>query len=400
MRAIWAAVSWLLLLSLPAIAEPCREADRGTSGPVRLDVATFGAIPNDKADDSAALEAAIAAAEGGTTLVFAPGRYLISKTVALASGQSYFGQPGAKLAWSGPGAGFVLSTKDSEGVRIACLGFERGGVAFWGFNRDIEITGNSFADIYDPSAAFGQESAIFIAGLTDRLKIAHNRFRDIGMRAGKAGAGHGNAILAYHLNNAEIARNSFENVHQAISLIFEGKPGSGLGVAVRGNRVQNAHRMGIEAIGKGTHGAVFEGNVVAKGLGAGAKENIGMSITINQGVGTEVRDNRIESWTPSKGRCSGMGIEAAGIGTRVIGNRVAGNWCSAIAVHADQAQYSQVEDNLICGHQGPYAAIDFYHGRGRSKTRRNRIEGCCSDVPELIRKNAENQSFRATSQGH
>ncbi len=359
-----------------AAADGCPAAREAAAGRPTIDIRAFGARPDDGADDAAALASAIAAAGPDKTLVFAPGRYRFSKPVELADRQTYLGGPGVKLAKAGKGAGFIFSAHGRTGVRIACLAFEGGGVLIDGFTRELAITGNRFNKIYDPAAPFGHESAVFIAGLTDRARIAENDLQDIGMRDGKTGSSHGNGIHAYHLNNTVIERNTFQRVHQAISLVFEGEAGSGLGVVVRGNRVRDAFRMGIEAQGSGTSGARFENNEVT--LRERSDETIGLSIVINEGEGTVIQGNRVVSKIPADAPCAGFGIEAAGVATRVSGNQVAGNWCAAIGVHADEVQYSIVSGNRICGHGSPYPAIDFYNGMANSRAQKNEITASCN----------------------
>jgi hypothetical protein len=364
---------------LDAAEKACLDVAAQTGGRPMVDIGEFGAHPDDGVDDGDGVAAAIVAAGPDKTLVFAPGQYQFSKSVTLASRQTYFGRPGAKLSMAKETSGFVFTADDLTGVRIACLTFEGGGLRFGGFTRDLEIANNSFANIYDPASSFGHESGIFVAGLTDRARIIENDFQDIGIRAGKAGASHGVAILAFHLNNTEIADNTFRRVHQAISLIFQGKAGSGLGVVVRGNRVDEAFRMGIEAQGDGTNGALFEDNEVK--IGDRGSESIGLSIVINGGVATQVNRNRVVSLTPAKAKCAGFGIEAAGFATKVTANQAAGNWCAAIGVHADQAQYSIVADNRICGQTSQYPAIDFYNGIGRSRSTDNKVLAQCGGDP-------------------
>jgi len=339
-------------------------------------VARFGVRPDDGADDADALQAAIDAAGPRKILAFAPGVYEFSRPVDLASDQTYRGQKGVVMKVQGQRPHFIMASNAQARIRISCIAFKGGGIVFRGVNKAIGVSHNSFEGIYDPKADYGGESGIFITDVFEAGHIANNRFRKIGYIDGKPGSAHGNGILAYHLNNTEIVANTFEDIHQAISLIFEGWAGSGRGIRVAGNVVRNPLRMGIEAHGVGTHHAMFEDNLVT--LTRTGDQDIGLSIVINHGYQTIVRNNRVINQTPLSQPCSMMGIEAAGIDTRVSGNEVAGHWCSAIAVYSDEMQYTLVEGNTVCGHRSRHPPIDFYKGKAGSVARNNTIEKGCS----------------------
>jgi parallel beta-helix repeat protein len=72
-------------------------------------VRDFGALPDDNRDDSDAIQRALDAMKAGETLVFSPGRYLISRTVRVR-------EPGVTI--TGPGATIHATNPDDQALRI------------------------------------------------------------------------------------------------------------------------------------------------------------------------------------------------------------------------------------------------------------------------------------------
>lgn len=68
--------TWQSCLRVPAVA-----AALSIGGETRRDVRSFGAKPNDDADDSAAIQKALDAMKSGDTLFFPSGRYLINRSL-------------------------------------------------------------------------------------------------------------------------------------------------------------------------------------------------------------------------------------------------------------------------------------------------------------------------------
>ncbi len=326
-------------------------------------------------DHSAAIQRAIDQAPPGTTLYFPPGNYVLSEPLTLKSGHIYKGTRSSILRPSLNRVQALMTLENTRGVLITGFTFQGGGIKLVETNTGTQIVSNTFLDIIDRHAEFGDESAIFVAGPTANLKITANTFRRIGYGNGKKGAENSAAILAYHLNYSDISDNNFQDVYQAISLIFEGHPHTGNKISVTRNMIKNAIRMGIEAQGNGTHKALFEGNHVE--MSATGDEDIGLSIVLTGGTQTLVKSNTALRKRSASGRCAGMGIEAAGINTTVANNTIKGPWCSAIGVYADKTQFSNVIANHVCGHRSKYEMISFYNERGFSTSRQNKAEKDC-----------------------
>ncbi len=339
------------------------------------DVQTFIAAAGFPKEHSAAIQSGIDKAEPGAVIYFPPGIYRFARPLRLKSSQTYRGSKSAILKPASGRAEPVFQLENTSSVSIRHLTFQGGGIVMSGRNTESQIVRNTFQDIFDPSGPFGKEVALFIAGPVSHAVIEANTFKRIGLRNGRSGAKNGAALLAYHLDHTLISNNQFSDVYQAVSLIFEGKFGSGNSVAVTGNHITNAVRMGIEAQGRGTRGARFEANtIIMDQIGS---EDIGLSVVLTGGINTIVNGNKIERKMTSTKSCAGMGIEVAGINTRVEDNDIRGPWCSAIGISSEGAQFSHIVGNRICGHRAKYNAISFYNDRGASTAERNTNQATC-----------------------
>ncbi len=327
-------------------------------------------------EHSDAIQTGIDDSNAGDTIYFPPGFYHLTSPLRLKSQQTYRGSKSAILKPTALRARPVLQLEGTTSVTISGLTFQGGGIHLSGQNVSTRIEDNTFQDIFDPAAAFGDEAAIFVAGPLSFAKIKSNTFLRIGLKNGRPGAKNAAALLAYHLENALIADNRFRDVYQAVSLIFEGRTGSGSGLVVTGNLIENAIRMGIEAQGHGVRGARFEANTVT--MHATGDEDIGLSIVITGGFDTVVSANKVTRTGTPAGPCAGMGIEAAGTNTAVTNNDIRGPWCSAIGISAKGNQFSRVSQNIICGHTAPYDMISFYNGRGASTSEKNLSYKTCN----------------------
>ncbi|MGH1418879.1 MAG: hypothetical protein ACRBCJ_08480 [Hyphomicrobiaceae bacterium] len=338
-------------------------------------VQNFIAVAGSPAEHSAAIQNGIDNAGAGAVIYFPPGIYRFAKPIQLKSFQIYRGSRSAILTPASGNSAPIFQIHDSTSITISGLNFHGGGIHLTGTNQAIRIIGNVFKDIIDPNATFGSETAIFVAGPTSQSVIQSNKFNRIGLRGGRPGAKNGAALLAFHLADTAISGNEFKDVYQAISLIFEARPGTGNKISVTGNRITNAFRMGIEAQGPGTRAARFEANTVV--MHHTGDEDIGLSIVLKSATSTMVKSNKVVRLASVPKSCTGMGIEVAGIGTRVEHNDIRGPWCSAIGISSKNGEYSEVVGNKICGHRGPYDVISFYEGRGRSTSERNSVVRHC-----------------------
>ncbi len=334
-----------------------------------VDVTTLGAKPDDEIDDTAALEAAPA----GHTIHFPEGTYLVSRPLRLKSATTYSGAGTLKRA--APGAGFIMIAKTVTDVAVTGLTFRGGGIIIGGA-KDIRIERNRFLDIVDPQARFGHEAGIFVDSTLTDSAITANHFSRIGFLNGQRTTEHSAAIQAYHLQNVAIEHNKFTNVHQGISVIFEGRARTGAGLKVAGNVVINPLRMGIELWGKGMTGAVVEENCVrAARVG---DEDVGLSI-VADGEGSTIGKNLVIQVQPPSAECAGMAIEVAGRNASVSGNFVAGHWCAAIATYNERSWSAAITGNRVCGHRSEHLPIDFIGGIGSSTSLGNEIQRDCPD---------------------
>ena len=118
-----------------------------------IDVTTYGAVPNDSADDSLAIQNAIDAAPAGSTIYFPRGIYLLSGIqINNRSGLTLIGD-GSTLTILKRNGGYpkMFESSGSTDLTVTNLGFDANGiVAYGGFNfydaQRITITKNRFFD--------------------------------------------------------------------------------------------------------------------------------------------------------------------------------------------------------------------------------------------------------------
>ncbi|MEL6297055.1 MAG: right-handed parallel beta-helix repeat-containing protein [Pseudomonadota bacterium] len=332
-----------------------------------IDVAAFGATPNDDADDAAGIARAIAASRTADTIRFPPGRYMIASTVRLAGERTYRGR-GATLVNAAGRAMPVFAISDASALSISGFTFSGGGLKLDG-GKTVSVQANTFRDIFDPAAPFGAETGIFLSRPVTGLWIRNNRFERIGRKGQRIGTEAATGILAFDVSSAEIAGNTFVDVHQGMSLNFET---SRRDIRVTRNKMTGVYRMGIEAHvpsdrpGGGRDvqitGFVTADNTVS--FSQRGSEHIGLSIVLNHSVGAAVTGNTV---TTRHGRpCKGMGIEIGGVATVVARNRAEGDWCTGVGVYADRVQFAIVTANTVCGPKGKHPRIWYYNGRRRS----------------------------------
>src|SRR5262245_47825837 len=91
-----------------------------------VNVASFGAVPNDGQNDTAAINAAITAAQPGDTIQFNAGRYDVGELL-LRSNRTYKGVSGSIISSSGSEFGERIEANGSN-VLVTRLRFEGAGV--------------------------------------------------------------------------------------------------------------------------------------------------------------------------------------------------------------------------------------------------------------------------------
>jgi hypothetical protein len=133
---------------------PWSDAQRAINEPVQvepvIDVATFGAIPNDGIDDTAAIQRALNSMQGGGTLVLSPGEYLYSSAIS---------SPHAGVLIWGYGWAHLHNTRpdDAYGRHIVLRGANSGIYGVW-LSTDRRVRGVSGADYLIVLAGPGQEA--------------------------------------------------------------------------------------------------------------------------------------------------------------------------------------------------------------------------------------------------
>lgn len=328
------------------------------------------------ADASTALQAQIDAAGAGTIFEFPASALVLPTPVELKSGHIYRGTPGGSLLRANAKAGPILIIEDQSAIAVTGLTFVGGGLHIIGDVRDIKITGNTFRNIIDPAADYGDETGIHIGGPFSGGTIKHNTFERIGHQSATKNPQHVAALLGFHLDQTEIANNSFRDVYQGMNIVFKGAPHLGQNLYVHNNRIENAVRMGIEIQGEGTTGTRVADNFVT--LSKRGDEDIAISIVLTGDTGTLISGNTAIRTNPTgTTKCAGMGIEAAGIDTLVTANRIEGNWCASVGVEASTTQFTRVNANSICGQKEEWPTIFFYYGAFKSSARDNVITKNC-----------------------
>jgi hypothetical protein len=160
-----------------------------TSAAVVINVRTYGAIPNDSADDSLAIRKAIDAAPDGSTIYFPKGIYLVSNVpINYRSGLKLMGDGSTLsiLRHHGRYAPIFMSTGATD-MLVTKLGFDTNGVAsFGGFAfhdvKRITITKNHFFDSNkQPPAGHDRYSWVFGRGSvpSEDIIISDNLIEDL-----------------------------------------------------------------------------------------------------------------------------------------------------------------------------------------------------------------------------
>ncbi len=307
-----------------------------------------GATGNGSTDDTRAIQAAINASPAGDTIVFPAGTYKVSSTIYIPSNRTVQGQSGATL--TGPGGMFlmILPYDSASNIKIDGMVFDSGGISTNGNSvpaYNIQISDCTFQNILTTSANWTTHDAIFVPGGMSSSTIANNRFFNI-LEGGLTDYVDrtANGIQAWRLNNVAITDNTFDTVNQGISFQFDGTV-SNSNVAVLRNTFARVHRMGIETQGSGTQGFLVDSNKFSDFLKP-FWNTYGMSIVVDGGYGTVVRNNVIDASTAT----ASVALEVSGINTSVTGNAIRNNFSWGIAIGA--ATGMSVTGNSLCGSAG------------------------------------------------
>ncbi len=210
-----------------------------------INVADFGARPNDGVDDTGAIRAAINASKPGDTIVFTGGRFDVKDMIQLKSDRTYTG--GGTL-YRKPGEGFIFSTDGSNSnIRINNLTLEGGGLNGGnGMARGMVITDTTFKNI---TRGWPTGNAILLTAGAENSKFNNNTFVNI---MGE------NAIYGFNrFHNVEISNNYFDTVQEGVHLAYDN---GGDNLQIKNNTFIRVHRMAIELQGRGATNTLIEGN--------------------------------------------------------------------------------------------------------------------------------------------
>jgi hypothetical protein len=154
-----------------------------------IDVTTYGAIPNDSADDSSAIQNAIDAAPDNSTIYFPRGTYLLTGVrLHNRSGLTLSGE-GSTLSILKRSAGYpkMFESFGSTDILVTKLAFDANGItSFGGFNfydaKRITITKTHFFDSdKQPVAGYDRYSWVFGRGSvpSEDILISDNLIEDL-----------------------------------------------------------------------------------------------------------------------------------------------------------------------------------------------------------------------------
>ena len=306
-----------------------------------VNVANFGAVPGDGADDTVAIQNAINASASGDTIQFNAGVYDITR-LRLRSARTYLGAAGATLRSVGEEYALDLQ-EDARDVTITRLRIEGAGVAIGRGQRsdNVRIHENTFADI--PTHAI--RSTVY----SDRLVIERNLFKNI--------QGYG-VLEAYHTDRLSYSYNRIiDSVHGAHVL------GPLMDNRFVGNFMSGIEIMGLEIQRDPSATSVSQNLLVADNviwdwrLPNGG--SFGLSVVAEGGLNTIIRGNYLRNniapgstWNPDlrgQGYTLGPAIEA-GFETGVVENNVSGGPTQWTA-HVGAAGLNMlVRNNKFYGH--------------------------------------------------
>jgi hypothetical protein len=307
-----------------------------------IDITDFGAIPNDRADDSTAIQRAIDSSSEGDAIFFPAGLFNLKRSLHLAGDRIYIAS-GAVLKARRINHIFVIQT---DNVRIE--GFVFSGKAIFldkrdfKMNRNIVINDNTFHVHAD---GLSDNGITFTTGLRDS-RITNNTFDPIGGD---------NAIYGYYWNHLTIANNEFFNGNQGIHVIDH--RGKSPNLLIEQNYFCGLSRMGIEYQGGGRDTVVQDNYYEKPTMSRTFSKNMStfaFSLIADRSKRTIVRRNTIIAPERPDGTGVRVGFEMGG----------------------DNAL---VEDNYSVGTQYVLSANDYY-GSTSVLVRNNRFSDYLKDI--------------------
>lgn len=288
-----------------------------------INIADFGAIPDDGLDDSAAIQAAINASQAGDIINFGPGTYDLHSALQVRSNREYKGW-NATLKRHGDNVFAMETDGHNYNITITDLTLDGGGFRASGENASeaLLIRGSTFKNI---SGHYPYGNGIFVPAGMINSKITRSLFQNILGETGIYG------FTIFH--NTEISHNHFEDVFEGVHTWHD----AGSNFRLLHNTGVGIRRMGIEIQGQGAKDMVVEGNRFWDWKEV-YHESFGLSL-MNVGDGMVVRNNVVRG-TPD----AAIGIEIAGRNGVVENNLVVG---FKEGMHVVGANGTHIRNNLL-----------------------------------------------------
>ncbi len=372
-----------------------------------INVADFGAVPDDGHDDTAAIRAAIRASSDGDTIVFSGGVFDIGSEIALYPNRTYTG--GAILRKDN---GYVFTVHQrGENITIDGLIFDGAGITNGSVRADnVTIRNSIFRNI---NGGGEEKNGIFWGAGARNSQILNNRFINIQGHNGVYGFG--------TWDNTTISGNYFENVMEGIHLAYKGE-----NLLVANNTGRLVKRMAIELQGYDAVNTIVENNHFVEWHDQRYHGSFAYSI-MNWGTGTIVRNNYASSgeagkFDPRRNEAM-VGIEFSGNNGLVEGNVIDGfkeglhivqadnavvrnntfRWQSEVAIWITgvaSARDVRIHDNLIIdayrgfmSHSGAGAVVENNTFLSTNPGRSGR--GAVANVPNITYRNNRFQNLKS-----
>ncbi len=306
-----------------------------------INVADFGAIPNDGINDTAKIQNAINASASGDTIQFNAGRYDIGELM-LKSSRNYKGVAGSILRSSGTEFGQRIEFNGKD-INVSTLRFEGAGVFMGngGTYRNIKFTDNVFADMNAHAFKMTNES--------DQVVIERNTFQNIN--------GYG-VIESFYTNRMSYRFNR----------IIDSTHGGHFLAPLNDNNISFNHMTGLTSMGleiqshanSVSRNLLVEGNVIYDWRSTNSAA-MGISNACPYGINTQIKNNYIRAslapghnWIPAPDRLPAIGhlIELMYDQGYVRGNVMGGTYYFPIGAgtrHAPPAYVSVIETNTMHG---------------------------------------------------
>ena len=322
---------------------PCSFENLEARQMLSVSVATFGAIPNDSADDTAAIQSALRAGIG-SEVIFPAGTYNLSSTITVSSNTKLTGIAGSKLDFKVGSSSFAIDIEsNASNVTIQGLAI-RSNDGIINMNHgtgyeNIQIVDNDFQWGY--AGTYYHRLAVQATVRSNHTIIERNYFHD-------SSASDRNVDL-WRMSNSSYSYNKFYFVNDGGHICD-----SGDSVNVIGNVGRKIHRMGIEIQ---TWNGITTNMTVSQNVfydwDRPWMDTFGLSVMPQTGQNIRITDNYLAAtfngvWGAALNgeQRFGIGIEA-GFTTGVVqNNTIVGPWVWAVACSMPR---TTVQGNKIFG---------------------------------------------------